>query len=97
MFALLKFNCICQPKSWLIYLIFSAKLAALQKPAEPEPQATATKVNGERSREASPMEDEEEEEEPKVKVKVNNSGNDFYISIMLTDRSCIHCFIYMYV
>lgn len=45
-----------------------AKLAALQKPAEPEPQPA--KVNGEKAGDASPMEDEEEEEEPKEKVEV---------------------------
>ena len=55
-----------------MFLLISAKLAALQKPAEPEPQPVVSKVNGERDRsgDESPMEDDDEEEEQhKEKVK----------------------------
>ena len=61
----------CVRKLYLI--LISAKLAVLQKPAEPEQPAVVAKVNGEKSGVESPMEDDEEEEEPQQKEKVHNS------------------------
>ena len=57
-------------------LLISAKLAALQKPAEPEPQPVVSKVNGERDRsgDESPMEDDDDEEEQQHKEKVKPIG-----------------------